>query len=187
MKPRHLILPAIWISCAALASEAGTQVEAQAQAASWERYQVLLQRNIFAKNRRAWREAMRSPDQDKDEMGPPAPKIEAETVLIGILDKDGQLAAFLENCRTGAVQMLRPEDPLARGKIGAITIECIEYACGGASIFVNVGKNLDGGTSGALGEPSKYPATDANGNPVSAEVNSILEKLRKKRQEEMNR
>jgi len=181
MKPPLLALLAIWISCQAQPSDA--EMQAPDGNSGWEQYRILVQRNIFARDRGRMRHA----SKDSDEMGPPAPKVDAETVLLGVLDKDGQLVAFLENTRTAAVQMLHTDDPVARGKVGAITLDSIEYVCGGSSVLVGVGKNLEGGATAALGESFKSPVTDSSGNPVPADTNSVLERLRKKRLEEMNK
>jgi hypothetical protein len=134
MKGWAWVLVAVWIPGVVPASESGTPP--RGAAAGWERYQVLVQRNVFAKERGRAREEGRAAA---------APKPEADTVLTGIVEKDGELQAFLENRKTGAVQVARKDDPIARGKIAAISLDTIEYVCEGASVMVGVGKNLEGG------------------------------------------
>lgn len=151
-------------------------------AAGWERYQVVVQRNIFAKDRARGRGDHRPAEQAVEEMGPPAPKTETDSVLIGLLEKDGQLVAFLENTRTGAVQTLRTGDALGSGKVGTLTLNSMEFVSGETSLTVSVGQKLDGSAAGTLSEPVKSSA--GSGSP---EANAILERLRKKRQEEMSK
>ena len=166
------VLIAAWIPGLAPASEGGTPP--RGAAVGWERYQVLVQRNVFAKDRGRAREETRAAA---------APKPEADTVLTGILEKDGELIAFLENRKTKAVQLARKDDPVARGRIATISLNSIEYLCDGASVWVEVGKSLAGGAA----EPAKPEATGPRADSGSPETNAILERLRKKRQEEMNR
>ncbi|MCY3019324.1 MAG: hypothetical protein NTW87_09905 [Planctomycetota bacterium] len=164
------------------ASDAGARPQGLAPA--FERYQVLVQRNMFAKDRGRARDEARAAEQSKD--GAPS-KPEAETVLVGILQKDGQLVAFLENSKAGTVQAVQKDDPIGRGTIAAITLDSIEYVCGDTSLTVTIGKSLDGGTPTKLGELAKPAGAGASAGAGSADSNSVLERLRKKRQEEMSR
>jgi hypothetical protein len=149
-------------------------------ATGWDRYQILIKRNVFSKSRGREREEARIAAQK-----PPPPKPEAETVLIGVAEKDGQLVAFLENTKTGAVQKVRKDDPVARGKVVAITLNSIEYECEGKTLVVGTGSNLEGGAPVKGGEPGKTAASAAA--PGSGDAGSVLERLRRKRLEEMNR
>lgn len=146
-----------------------------APASGWARYQVLTERNMFLKNRARPRVF----EAKQEEMGPPAPKVETDVVLSGIVEKDGQLAAFLENSRSGTVRLVRKDDEVGGGKIGAITISGIEYISNGATRTVTVGMTLEGGSIANLGT--------AKTGSGSAETDSVLERMRKKRQEEMNK
>jgi hypothetical protein len=146
-----------------------------APATGWARYQVLTERNMFLKNRAKPRVF----EAKQEEMGPPAPKVETDVVLSGIVEKDGQLAAFLENSRSGTVRLVRKDDEVGGGKIGAITISGIEYISNGATRTVTVGMTLEGGSIANLGT--------AKTGSGSSDTDSVLERLRKKRQEEMNK
>jgi hypothetical protein len=174
MRPWVLVLIAACVPCLAPASEDGPPQ--QHAASGWERYRVLGQRNIFAKDRGRARPRLES----NEEMGPPAPKLESEVVLTGILQKDGQLVAFFENTRTRTVQAVRKDDVIGRGKIAAISLDGIEYVCDGTSFSVSIGKTLEGGASTRAG-------SESGASSGSAETNAILERLRKKRQEEMSK
>ncbi|MGD0092941.1 MAG: hypothetical protein ABSE73_23765 [Planctomycetota bacterium] len=186
MKQWSFALMAVWVACQAAASDGGARP--QEAASGWERYQVLVRGNIFFKDRAHRRAEARPPAQKDEEMGPPDPKVESENVLIGVLEKDGELVAFLENSRSGTVQMLRTGDAIARGKIGPITLERIAYVVDEAKVLVDIGKNLEGGVAGALGEV-KGGATISSPSDSSAspEERATMEKMRKKRQEEMNK
>jgi hypothetical protein len=165
------VLITAWIPGTAPASEGGTPP--RGATVGWERYQVLVQRNVFAKDRGRAREEAKAGATSKPE---------ADTVLTGILEKDGELIAFLENRKTKAVQVARKDDPVARGRIGAISLDSIEYLCDGASVRVEVGKSLEGGAA----EPARPAATGSGADSGSTETNAILERLRK-RHEELNR
>ena len=179
MKQWCMVLLAACFLGLAHAADSGTPLP---DAVCWERYHVIVQRNIFAKDRRRGRGNHRPAEQAAEEMGPPAPKAETESVLIGILQKDGLLVAFLENTRTGTVQTLRTGDALGCGHVGAITLNSMEFVSGETSLTVTVGQNLDGSAAGRLSDTVK--SGTGSGSP---ETNAILERLRKKRQEEMSR
>lgn len=153
-----------------------------AAAPSWERYQILVQRNIFSKERgRAQeerRERTREPEKEAAPVAvPPGPKPEADIQLIGILQKDGELVAFLENNKTGAVQAIRQGGAIARGTISTITLDSIDYSYDGSVSTVSIGKNLEGGVAVQSADAAKKEAGE----------NSILERMRKKRLEDLRK
>lgn len=163
---------------------APTTAETGSGTTGWDRYQILIKRNVFSKSRGREREESRVVVQK------PPPKPEAETFLVGIAEKDGELVAFFENRKTGTIQKARKDEPVARGKIASITLNNIEYDCDGKVLVVAMGNNLEGGTvskSGDAGSTAAAPTGSPAAAPGSGDAGSILERLRRKRLEEMNK
>lgn len=171
---------ALCISVHALGSEAPLQPHAKTSL-GWERYEVLIQRNIFSKNRGRPRGEERT-EKPKDSP-PPPPSPESEIQLIGIVQKDGELAAFFENRKTGAVQSTKTGDSIARGKIAAITLDSVEYVLEESRSIISIGKNLEGGIATSVAVPPEAATSASKTDSGSAETNAILERMRKRRQE----
>jgi hypothetical protein len=132
-----------------------------------------VKQNIFSKDR--GKAAAAAETQAK-----PVPKPEADLQLVGIVERDGKLIAFVENRKTVAVQAVHSGDTIAGGKVGTVTLESIEFVSGNSTGVVTIGKTLDGGT------PPK-PAEGEKSAGVSSETNDILERLKRKRQEELKK
>ncbi|HEY3320908.1 MAG TPA: hypothetical protein VGP72_10625 [Planctomycetota bacterium] len=155
----------------------------------WDRYKILVERNVFSKTRTRGRYEDRPAEvQEKPAAPPPTP--ERDFQLRGIVQKDGQLVAFIENAAAKTIQPLRTGESIARGKVGAITLDNIEYVCDDQPIVVSVGQTLEGAAAVA---PASVPAgrdagtTGPAASTGSPEVDSIVERLRKRRQEEMRK
>jgi len=184
MKPLTALL-AFMISAQLAASEARTEPPPQQN--GWDRYKILIQRNIFSKDRGRPREERRSEDRGKEKETPPPPKPEADITLIGILEKDGKLAAFFENAKTGLIQSAASGDSIARGKIGGITLDRIEYVYDGATVTVAIGNNLEGAAGSKSSGAPQSTSPSSGGNTGPSDANALLERMRKKRQEEMRK
>jgi hypothetical protein len=186
MKILSLLLIAI-ASCACCAASDVAEPKA-APPADWSRYEILVKRNIFAKDRGRAREER---SEAKEKEAPPPPKPEAELALIGIVNKDGQLVAFIENTKTGTVQNVKEGEKIARGKIAAVTLDKITYELEDKKTEISIGSTLEGGTAGARSESVKtasgtstsHSDTTSTGSSGGTDVNSVLERMRKKRQE----
>jgi hypothetical protein len=186
MKSALLLVLACSISFDAIASDVG--VAPQSKASDWERYKILTQRNIFSKDRGRRDERRSDERKDKEKEAPPEPKPEADILLIGIVEKDGQLAAFFENSKTGKIEIVKSGEAIARGKLAAISMDSIEYVRNETTTAVTIGKTLDGATAeNSSGEPVRTSTTDASGTPLSSDANSLIDKMRRKRQEEMRK
>jgi len=151
------------------------------------RYQLLVQRNIFSKDRG------RNVSESKTDAKPDgkdaalAPNPEADIVLNGIDLKDGQPAAFLENRKTNAMQIVHVGDTIMKGKITKITLDGIEYTCDISVATIAIGQALDGSVAAPKVASSSSSSGDSHTESGSAGDNAILERLRKKRQEEIRK
>ena len=173
------------IACCACvaASDVPAPATNAAPAADWSRYEILIMRNIFSKDRGRSRNEDKIGEAKEKEL-PPPPKPEAGLALIGIVNKDGQLVAFVENTNTGTVQNVKEGDTIARGKVSAVTLNKINYDYDGKSTEVSIGSTLEGGTATRSDSVKAASGTaTSHSDSGGSDVNSVLERMRKKRQE----
>jgi len=149
--------------------------------ASWEQYQVLVERNIFSRQRG------RVSEPRLDTTPPPAAPPERYVVLKGVLKRGDQHTAFLENVRTGIVTRARAGDAVLDGQVQSITLDGIEYVKNDSTAAVRIGQNLEGGQSTAVPSGGGEPGTTSSGAAGTGEAADILERLRQRREEEMRR
>jgi hypothetical protein len=143
----------------------------------------LLSRSIFVKGRSARHSAPAPSTQPTT----PAAAAEAVLVLNGVTKTTHELTAFIEDRSTGKVTPLRLNEPIARGKVVGITLDALSYEANGHVVRVAIGDNLRGE---AAPKPSSRPtsgASDAAGATTapSPQIQSVLERLRLKRQQEL--
>ena len=169
------------VCCAA--SDVPAPAASTAPAADWSRYEILVKRNIFSKDRGRSRSEEKV-GEAKEKEAPPPPKAEASLALIGIVNKDGQLVAFVENTLTGAIQNVKEGDTIARGKVSAVTLNKFNYDYDGKSTEISIGNTLEGG-SATRSDSVKAASgtTTSHSDSGGSDVNSVLERMRKKRQE----
>ncbi len=182
------VLAILLIACAADNSSGAEEGQAQA---SWENYEMVVERNIFSRDRSR---ASKSPFAAVKE---PAPRPERYIVLRGIVQQGKEHIAFLEDTRTGTTTKARLGDSVAQGQVGNITLDCVEYESNGQTAKIEVGQNLEGGVSpppiphevfDTVGA-SEVPAagTPEGGATVSGDEAAILERLREKRRKEVGK
>jgi len=154
---------------------------------SWDRYRVLVERNIFRRDR------MRPP-APRPEISRPSVGPERTVVLAGIVRQDDGYIAFFEDRRTGTVTRARSGDTFLWGRIEQVTLDYVLYVCNDKTIKIEVGHSLEGappepvtaasatvpGTAAAPA-PASRPATE----PVGRDERAILERLRQRRAQEM--
>jgi len=187
------VLISIGFAAAGMAAE-GSPSERDVNS-KWEHYTVVVEKNIFS------RIPGKGPGSASSAQGS-APialagsQPEADIVLVGIVQKDGLLSAFVENRKTNAMQIVRAGEPVASGKAGVLTLDSIEYIAGESKVIIPIGKNMAGGDPPKLVDTVKaadVPSGDKAGDdqtvakPASGETNDILERMRKKRQEELRK
>lgn len=179
---------------------------------SWERYRILTQRNMFSKERGRPREESRRDRSREVEKAaaPQAPKEESFTVLIGVVQKDGVPAAILENRSSGKIQTVVKGAAIGSGAIKAISLDSLDFESEGVLHVIKIGQTFTGvapssaapvatGTSGttttsgpAVGTttPGTAPAGSPASGPAAAPSgggDSVLERMRRRRQEEMRK
>ncbi len=204
------------LTIAAAALLAGSALPAAtATQRSPDRYRLLVERNIFLRNRRAPRppRTQRTETVVRDS--------DAETALTGVARRGGQFVAFFENSRTGALSKARVGERIGKGTVKAIAIDGIEYEREGRLRQVSLGRSLAGvavvrqvaaapPTSSSVPAPPAGGAEVATGGPqpttapgaartirvmipaapagsTGASVADILEKLRLRRERELRR
>jgi len=151
---------------------------------SWERYEILVERNAFSRTRGP-RHVARAV-----QVRPPRPP-ESFVVLVGIYEQEDGIVAFLEDVRGGS-QKVNVGDTIAGGKVTAITIDKLVFEKDGESRSVEVGGRLGlvADTSAGEDDPqiesgSGRPEAPSSSGGGAAE--SILEKLRRRRAQELNK
>jgi hypothetical protein len=150
---------------------------------SWDRYEVLVERNIFSRQR-GRRETIRTRVYT-----PPTPP-ERYMLLTGVAKEGDVCTAFLEDTRTNAVSKVHVGDTVLAGRVAAITMDAIDYDSNGRVARIAVGGNLGGGT-GRVAPPAAAPAAGSaapaagSASPApggAAEPSDVLERLRQRAQ-----
>lgn len=109
----------------------------------WDSYRVLVERNIFSRNRsRPFEQSVSKPKRP-----PPVP--ESYFVLKGIVKQGNEHIAFFENTRTGEAVKVRKGDNIARGSLKNLTLDYIEFGLDANTVKVVIGNTLEGKTSSA--------------------------------------
>jgi hypothetical protein len=181
---------ALFVAAVAIAWVVAFAEEKAAPPRDWDYYKVISERSVFLRDRRPReRRAERS--------APPVVRPpERDYVLTGVAGQGQERLAFIENTRTGETLRLRRGSEVAGGRITEIAMEHVTFEKNGAGTRVELGLSL-GGTS-ASRPAEAAPAAEAEGpapSPSPAEASkprsqgqlSILERLRLKRQQELNK
>ena len=147
---------------------------------SWEHYRVLSERNIFVRDRRRPRENQSAPDQ-------PAGIINTDKylVLTGIGHQGREGIAFVEDTRSGETIRIRTGDPIGNGRIVRITLDYAEYECKENTIRIGIGSSLVGLTVSYA--PAASAGAGQSGDAPGSDTSAILERMRKRREQETNR
>lgn len=157
----------------------------------WAKYDIILTRNIFSRNRQAFRP--RETREEPQQVAMPNP--ESYYILKGIVQEDNEFTAFLEDKRDGGVLRLRQGDEIARGVIKTLNLDALEYEMGDQVTTVRLGYDLEGGygavTSADLMEWSQTPATTTQPAqsgpqpPPSGDEAEILRRLMEQRKQQL--
>ena len=163
--------------------------------AFWSQYRVIVERNIFSRNRgqRAIEPAVAGTQAGRQ---PPAPQPESYLVLKGIAGANDSFVAFFEDTRGGEVIRVKARDPIARGRIVKLTLDSAAYQNDANTVDVKVGQTLEGKLGGTvltfenLLEWSEMGSTaastqDANGTEKLSDDAEVLKKLMERRRQEL--
>jgi len=201
------LLPAMAV---AASPPAGLPIAPPAQ---WDTYRVLSERNIFTRNRARPPSTHHVPTP----AAPPAGSDGDRFVLTGVIQQGQDCVAFFEDTRTGKTTQASLGDPLGRGQLTAITLDAVHYACDGNTTKIVVGSNLTGAAvsvarpatatsatgvlpaaattaatpaMAATTPPPAGPSQATAGTPGGAKdssATSILERMRQRREQELNK
>lgn len=159
---------------------------------TWASYQIILQRNIFSRQRGPIRQRRVERPRRTVTRNP-----ESYHVLKGIVQQGETFIAFIENTQNSTVFRLREGDSVARGAVKNFTLDSIEYQQGDQTVSVALGRDLEGG-QGTLSlnqlmelSASSPSVSDPNAAPketvTSEEEAEILKKLMEQRRQQLGR
>jgi len=159
---------------------------------AWAKYEIILNRNIFSRNRQPLR-ARRAVEEEPKPMVLPDP--ESYYILKGIVQEDREFIAFVEDKRDGSILRLRTGDAVARGTVKTLSLDMLEYEMADQVTAVKLGFDLQGGygavTATDLMEWSQTSTTPAapvpsGQEPVpSADEADILKRLMEQRKQQL--
>ena len=156
----------------------------------WDKYGIILTRNMFSRQRIPARSAEAVVEPPKV-----MPNPESYFLLKGVAQENSQFIAFVEDKQSGSVLRLRQGDRVARGTIKSLNLDSLEYQLGDKTIAVNMGFDLEGGrgavTAGDLASFSQTatpaaqgPSADSSVAP-SADEAEILKRLMEQRKQQI--
>ena len=143
-------------------------------------YAVLLTRSMFVRGHMA--EAGHEGGQRPAPPPPPPSLDRAESGLVfnGVTQTANAVDALVEDTASGRVITVHPGDAIAKGKVGKITFDTLEYLKDGHSIMIQLGQTLAGGE---IDVSTIVATTEPAGSGASPQ--DILERLRQKRLAEL--
>lgn len=121
--------------------QSGLGREATDRQDAWEKYQIILQRNIFSRQRGPV--GQREVDERSGRVV--MPSLESYFLLKGIVQEDSKFIAFIEDNRGSGILRLREGDSVARGIIKALDLDSIVYQLEDRTVTVTIGHDLEGG------------------------------------------
>jgi hypothetical protein len=157
----------------------------------WAPYRIVLQRNIFSRQRGPVRRT-----EERVERPVVIPNPESYFRLRGITQEDGAFVAFLEDMRTNTVLRVRAGDSVARGVVKALDLDSLEYQLDEQTITVSMGQDLEGGqgaiTASELAQWSETAASTPEASPTEGETSEptgdqadILRQLMERRRQQL--
>jgi len=157
---------------------------------AWESYRIILQRNIFSRQRGPRVDLSRRQRVD----APPPPNPETYYKLKGIVQQNGVFIAFIENTQRGQILRVREGDSVARGTVKNFNLDTIEYQFEDNTVKIAMGKDLEGG-QGAITlnqmyelsqtyTPTSQDKTKESSSP-SADEAEILKQLMERRKQQL--
>jgi hypothetical protein len=174
----------------ALGSAIGLGQDSVERQDPWAAYKVIVERNIFSRQRGARPER---PDRGGVRT-PPAPNPESYYLLKGIVQENGVFIAFLEDTQRGRILRVRDGDSVARGKVKISNLDTIEYQFEDRTVTVAMGNDLEGG-QGAITLTQMYELSQAysttpqegttESSGPSADEAEILKQLMERRQQQI--
>ena len=189
MKHRAKVCLVKTLLIAAAAVLAWPTLAATGQTDSWDRFRLLAERNMFLRDRRS------PPSQRPAPTAPATVAAEPDRhiMLTGIAKHGSEYVAFLEDTRTGETIRVRVGEAAGKGKLTAITLDGVDYECGGTMARIEIGSSLAGSTP-SLGKAERDPEDTSGpsrvappGDARDADTADILERMRRRREEELKK
>lgn len=158
----------------------------------WDNYKMLVERNIFSRNRGS------SFDRDSSKakkITPPKP--ESYFVLRGIVQQNDERIAFLEDNREGKTIKARVGESIARGILKNLTLDYIEFGLDANTTRIVIGSNLEGKLSSPAltyddllewtetSSEAPNSVTSGEGKDQQNEDEDILRRLMERRKKEL--
>jgi hypothetical protein len=108
------------------------------------------------------------------------------TVFNGVTESDATVALFEDTAARRALK-LHAGDAVAGGKVTAIAFDSIEFEFNGKTTKVMIGQNLEGGVTTPSSGPAVYSDSASSGSSSGGGGDSILERMRRKRAQELSK
>jgi hypothetical protein len=171
------------VSLLVLAASAAPAAETTLERRPWEDYEVLVERNLFVRQRG------RPPVDDTAPVVRETPPAQRFIRLRGMSRRGDEVTAFLEDARSGETIRIRTGSEVAGGTVTAIGLDTIRYALKGNEVEVAIGENLEASTAAApvTAETGSAAAAEGGAAADSGGGGSVLERLRRRRMEEVGR
>ena len=163
--------------------------ETTSAADRWDHYRVLMERNIFVRERTRGRERRFTTSR-------PVGVIDTDgnLVLTGTAQQGGKGVAFVKDTRSGQTANVRTGGSVGKGKLVTITLDYVVYEYEGVTRRIKIGSNLAGvavrrgpTTMSASTGPSTAPVGKGAGEAVDSNAAAILERMRRRRAQELTR
>ena len=151
-----------------------------------EQYAVLLENNIFLRDRRAPREPSTRPAQPEA----PPPPAEKSWMLVGVVFEEGTFHAYFEDLRSNSVTRTTLGEQIANGSVSELFIDAVAYSTEQGVKWIEIGQDLTGVYPEGLTtkRPAGATAAGASGSRDGGQPNqntmSIEERLRQRRLQE---
>jgi hypothetical protein len=162
----------------------------KAEQNSWAKYQIILQRNIFSRQRGPVRQrqaAQARPVITRNR--------ESYLILKGIVQQDNIFIAFIEDTQNNSILKLHEGDSIARGVARNFTLDSIEYQLQDKTVSVTVGRDLEGGQGtlpistllqlSATSRPARDPNAPVKETTLTGDEAEILKKLMEQRKQQL--
>lgn len=131
------------------------------KADSWDRFRVLVERNMFLRDRRL----PRPPQVGR--AAPPADSPERQVVLTGTALCGTEFVAFFEDIRTGKTLRARAGGAVGTGKLKAVTLNGVEYETGGKATKIEIGWSLIGEAASLPSRRTSSTSTSESASPTA--------------------
>ena len=156
--------------------------------AAWDDYRLIVERNIFSRDRVA-------PSRgDRSAYGRSASAAgESGLTLTGVAVQGELRVAFIEDSRTGEMVRATVGQAIGSGVIAAVRLDGVDYRRDGTTQTINIGESLSGSSAttepslSASSQPAGAEAAGAEATPAKApsSANSVEERMRLRRLQEL--